>query len=40
MREHTNGPIANALGIVYLVVITLIALSAVPLMILTNVGEN
>jgi Mn2+/Fe2+ NRAMP family transporter len=40
MREYTNGPIANALGIVYLVVIMVIAVSAVPLMILTNVGQN
>jgi len=40
MREYTNGRIANVLGIVYLVVIMVIAVSAIPLMILTNVGQN
>jgi hypothetical protein len=40
MREYTNGQIANVLGIVYLVVIMVIAVSAIPLMILTNVGQN
>ena len=40
MREYTNGRIANVLGLVYLVVIMVIAVSAVPLMILTNVGQN
>ncbi len=40
MREHTNGRVANTLGLVYLVVIVIISLSAVPLLILTNVGQN
>jgi Mn2+/Fe2+ NRAMP family transporter len=40
MREYTNGRIANALGLLYLVVILVIALSAIPLMILTNVGQK
>src|SRR5213592_829933 len=40
MREYTNGRIANALGLFYLVVILLVALTAVPLMILTNIGQN
>jgi manganese transport protein len=40
MREYTNGRVANVLGLVYLVVIVVVALSAVPLMILTNVGQN
>jgi manganese transport protein len=40
MREYTNGRLGNALGLVYLVVIMVIALTAVPLMILTNVGQN
>ena len=35
-----NGRLANALGLVYLVVIAVVSLSAVPLMILTNVGQN
>src|SRR5512132_149878 len=40
MREYTNGRLGNVLGLVYLVVIMVIALTAVPLMILTNVGQN
>jgi manganese transport protein len=40
MREHTNGRVANTLGLVYLVVIFVISLTAVPLLILTNVGQN
>jgi manganese transport protein len=40
MREYVNGKLANVLGIVYLFVILLVALAAVPLMILTNVGQN
>src|SRR4051812_28783865 len=40
MREYTNGRLRNVLGLVYLVVIMVIALTAVPLMILTNVGQN
>jgi manganese transport protein len=40
MREYTNGRFANVLGLLYLLVITLVALTAIPLMILTNVGQN
>ena len=40
MREFTNGRVANVLGLFYLVVIMVVALSAIPLMILTNVGQN
>jgi manganese transport protein len=40
MREYTNGRLANVLGLIYLVVILIISLSAIPLMILTNVGQN
>ena len=40
MGHYGNGRLANVLGIVYLVVIIIVALSAVPLMILTNVGQN
>ena len=40
MREYTNGRLANASGLLYLVVIVIISLTAVPLMILTNVGQN
>jgi Mn2+/Fe2+ NRAMP family transporter len=40
MGRYGNGRLANVLGLLYLVVIVIVALSAVPLMILTNVGQN
>ncbi len=40
MGANTNGRLANTLGIVYLFVIMVIAIAAVPLMIITNVGQN
>jgi Mn2+/Fe2+ NRAMP family transporter len=40
MREYVNGRLANVLGLIYLVVIVFISLTAIPLMILTNVGQN
>jgi manganese transport protein len=40
MREYVNGRLANTFGLLYLVVIVIVAVSAVPLMILTNVGQN
>ena len=40
MGAFVNGRLANALGLFYLLVIVLIAVSAVPLLILTNVGQN
>jgi Mn2+/Fe2+ NRAMP family transporter len=40
MGRYRNGRLANILGVVYLVVIMVVALSAVPLMILTNLGQN
>ena len=40
MGRHRNGRLANTLGVVYLVVIMVVALTAIPLMILTNLGQN
>ena len=40
MGRYRNGRLANGLGIVYLVVIMAVSLSAIPLMILTNLGQN
>ena len=40
MREYVNGRLANVFGLVYLVVIVIISVTAIPLMILTNVGQN
>ena len=40
MGRYRNGRLANALGIIYLVVIMVVALTAIPLMILTNLGQN
>ena len=40
MRSHANGRVANALGIGYFVLILAVSLSAIPLLILTNVGQG
>jgi manganese transport protein len=40
MGRHVNGRVANVLGGVYLVVILVISLTAIPLLILTNVGQG
>jgi manganese transport protein len=40
MGTHANGRLANVLGIFYLVLILAVSLSAIPLMILTNVGQS
>jgi manganese transport protein len=40
MREYANGRLANIFGLIYLVVIVVISLTAVPLLVLTNVGQN
>ncbi len=39
MGEHTNGVLANALGSVYLVVILVASIAAIPLMIVTKAGQ-
>jgi manganese transport protein len=40
MGRYSNGRLANALGFIYLAVIVLIALTAIPLIVLTNAGQN
>ncbi|MFL6663001.1 MAG: NRAMP family divalent metal transporter [Rhizobacter sp.] len=40
MGRHANGPIANALGWFYLVLITLAALAAIPMFLLTHGGQG
>jgi Mn2+/Fe2+ NRAMP family transporter len=40
MGRYVNGRVANVLGGIYLVLILVIALTAIPLMILTNVGQG
>jgi hypothetical protein len=40
MGRHANGRLANTLGGVYLVIILLAAVLAVPLLILTNAGQG
>jgi manganese transport protein len=40
MGPYGNGRLANGLGLFYLLVIMVVALTAVPLMLLTNVGQN
>ncbi|MEV8443754.1 divalent metal cation transporter [Actinosynnema sp. NPDC051121] len=38
LGEHVNGRLANALGVVYLVVVVVAAVAAIPLMLLTGMG--
>src|SRR5206468_2577456 len=40
MGRHVNGRVANTLGVLYLGVILVVALTAIPLMVLTNVGQG
>jgi Mn2+/Fe2+ NRAMP family transporter len=40
MGRYGNRRLANVLGLVYLVVLAVVALTAIPLMVLTNVGQN
>jgi len=40
MGRYVNGKLANAFGLLYLVVILVVAFSAIPLMILTNQGQG
>ena len=39
MREHVNGRAVNALGMVYLVIILVASIAAIPLMIVTGAGS-
>jgi manganese transport protein len=40
MGKYKNGWVSNVLGVAYLVVILVVSLTAIPLMILTNVGQG
>jgi manganese transport protein len=40
MGRYGNGRLANILGLLYLVVILAVSITAIPLMILTNAGQN
>jgi Mn2+/Fe2+ NRAMP family transporter len=40
MASHTNGRLANVLGLVYLVIIGIVSVSAIPLLIITNAGQS
>ena len=40
MGAKTNGRLANAFGVLYLVVILAIALAAIPLMLITHGGQG
>jgi hypothetical protein len=39
MGDHVNGRLGNFLGSVYLVLIMVAAVAAIPLMIITKAGE-
>ena len=40
MGEHRNGVVANAFGVFYLVVVLVIAVAAIPLLVLSNMGRG
>jgi Mn2+/Fe2+ NRAMP family transporter len=40
MGRHANGKLANALGVLYLVVIGIVSIAALPLLIVTNAGQG
>jgi manganese transport protein len=40
MGSYANGRLANVLGILYLVIIMIVAVTAIPLMLLTNLGQG
>jgi Mn2+/Fe2+ NRAMP family transporter len=40
MGEYANGRVSNVGGVAYLVVILAVSLTAIPLMIVTNVGQG
>jgi Mn2+/Fe2+ NRAMP family transporter len=40
MGTHANGVVGNVFGIFYLVVITIIAAAALPLLVLSNMGQG
>jgi len=39
MGEHVNGPVANALGMIYLVIVLVAGIAAIPLAVLTGMGS-
>jgi manganese transport protein len=40
MGDHANGRLASTLGWIYLVIILVVSVAAVPLLVLTNMGEG
>jgi len=40
MGNHANGVVANVFGVLYLVVVLVIALAAVPLLVISNMGQG
>jgi manganese transport protein len=40
MGRHVNGRLANAAGAAYLLVIVLVAVAAVPLLVITGAGNG
>lgn len=40
MGRYVNGRVANALGLFYMLVILFIAVTAIPLMVITHMGQG
>jgi hypothetical protein len=39
MGRHANGRLANSLGVLYMVLVTVASVAAIPLMVLTKAGQ-
>jgi Mn2+/Fe2+ NRAMP family transporter len=40
MGTHANGVLANVFGVLYLLVVLVIAVAAIPLLVLSNMGQG
>jgi manganese transport protein len=40
MGSHANGRFANVVGIAYFILILVVSITAIPLLLLTNVGQG
>jgi hypothetical protein len=40
MGRYANGRVANVFGVLYFLVIMVVAVTAIPLMLLTNQGQG
>jgi len=39
LGEHVNGKVANVLGVGYMALVALVSVAAIPLMVITKMGQ-